>query len=290
MCKKFKVHLTFKKKGKKIKKTLCVLLRELKKKIKKSKFGKSKFGGEVPKKGIFGRTTGWMKEHKKKTAAIILIPALIAGAIVAAPLLAGGAAVAGGAAAVGGATATGGAIVATEVGIAGASSVAAGMSATALAAGGATTAAATTLASTGPLLLAGSAGLSTVEHALHSAKSVTDAGQKMIHIEHAATELNKTSTTLGKAGKLLSNGASTLGGALEKTVQVTNDISAITIAAQQVHGLIPPKTIEDAEQNAQAAAAAFGKNNKFGKIKSRQIKKTQAMNILKKFYRKNCKN
>ena len=53
LCKKYHIRLSVKKKSKRVKKSLCVLLRELKKKIKNQKKSKkrSKFGeGEEPEK------------------------------------------------------------------------------------------------------------------------------------------------------------------------------------------------------------------------------------------------
>ena len=103
LCKKHHVRLTYKKNGKKNKKTICVLLKELKVKVKKSK--KSKFGESLPtdpvkKENYLKRkakeTVKWVKANPKKAALGLIVGAgTAAAAAFAAPILIAGGGIAG---------------------------------------------------------------------------------------------------------------------------------------------------------------------------------------------------
>jgi len=300
LCKKYHIRLTTKKGSKRIKKNICILLRELKKKIKGTRstkgtnFGKRRirqkrhFGegeeksAEVEKKlSRWAKTKKYAKEHPKKFAAMIVAPIAIAGAAVIA----------------------GPAILAAL-----AASSAAG------------TAGVVTVAGAGEALAAGTTALTVGEKALHGASTAKTLVEK-------EQQLSKTAKALSAAQKGLSTAAAGTGEALTKVKEGVEKLQEVKGTVDQIKNAIPPgKNIEEVTADAKDVLnqlpnvpTSFGKRNlsrfgenfkkypQFGKFKFGNsfghsnyipkpnqvmnfgMTKQRAIKIIRDLYRKNCK-
>ena len=274
LCKKYHIRLTTKKGSKKIKKSICILLRELKKKTRSTKgtsFGKRqrrRFGddekpAEVEKNlSKWAKTKKFAKEHPKKFAAMIVAPIALAGiAVVAGPAIL-----------------------------------------TALSASSAASAGA------GGALTAGSTALSAGENALHGAKTAKTLIEKEQQLSaasraFAAAQSGFTSAVEGTQNALtaVNQGVETL----QKVKETVGNIQNVVPTGQTIGELT--NVIANTPAFGKRNRSRFGENLKkypqFGKSKfghsnyipAQQVMnfgmtKQRAMKIIRDLYRKNCKN
>jgi hypothetical protein len=316
LCKKYHVRLSVKRKNKRVKKTLCVLLKELKKKVKhkKHRFGE---GEQVPqeepvKKSKFKRALGAIKRNPIKS--LVIGGVLIGGAVAAAPFLLAAAGVGGAAtAATAGATAAATAAGATATAAAGATAAVTGAGALTAAAGSAVTAESALLAAA-------------------VASKAADAASKMGQGAKALEATTRSAKFLEQASKAAATAKETLQTGLEKTQEVLAKAQEVKGMIDQAKSLMPPGATSSDEQTAQegiekvvenhtiaagaiesnlnntskgiteleekvraqqtAIQTQFGKRTKFGQKsnkKPNKMTKEVAMKIIRKLYLKNCK-
>ena len=302
LCKKYSIRLTIKRGSKRIKKSLCILLRELKKKIKgtkstkRSNFGKRRrrrFGEGEENVAVQGKKANLFKRAGSgiKNKAIVTGNYAKANPKKFAAMVVGGVALAGLAAVVGPALLAGGAAAST-------------------------TAAAGTTAVVGAseALTAGTTALTLSKKGLQGAQGAHTILEKEKQLSNAAKALST-------AQKGLSAAAEGTGKALDAVQEGVNNLEKVKQTLNQVKALVPNDAVQNAQDGLQeiekqAAQAAFGKRRKrtrFGEIfknypqfgkssfgHSNYTPKQQVMNfgmtpkkameIIRKLYRKNCKN
>jgi len=286
MCKKFNIRLTTKKGSKRIKKTMCVLLRELKKKVKgrKNKFGEGE--KETKKPGRLKRIGGAIKRNPGKS--LLIGGALIGGiALTAVTFGAAGPAVAAGE----------GALLTGAAGAAGASE--------AVGAASAALTAANAAKRVGDI--AGAA-----KHAEEAAKLASKGSSALEHAQTALSSAEKASQVIGQIKSVVPIGGEAVNQnigevqqnhqkaaeALQENVNTTNtQLNTIQQKANEllVNSVIKPSAFPS------PPSGSFGKRRSYfghsSTIPAQQVfnfgrgrmTKATAMKILRDLYRKNCK-